>query len=97
MHTLLIKGINPNISTDKAERGIGKVFTLRFGKANILKIQLFRPTQNIRQLIKARSQFKKKLNKAKKLNKESGETRVMATIPQGMFKQPLVVDSEIYY
>lgn len=54
MHTLMIKGINPDISPETAERGIGKVFSLRFGARNILRIQLFRPFDNINKLIKKR-------------------------------------------
>jgi len=42
MHTLMIRGINTNISPESAERGIGKVFAFRFGADNILKIQVFR-------------------------------------------------------
>jgi hypothetical protein len=34
----MIKGINTNLSPESAERGIGKVFSLRFGPKNILKI-----------------------------------------------------------
>ena len=34
----MIKGINQDISIESAEKGIGKVFSLRFGDKNILKI-----------------------------------------------------------
>jgi hypothetical protein len=48
LHTLIIKGINTKISPQSAERGIGKVFSLRFGVQNILKVQVFRPTEDIK-------------------------------------------------
>jgi hypothetical protein len=38
LHTILIRGINTKISPESAERGIGKVFSQRFGHKNILKI-----------------------------------------------------------
>ena len=68
MHTLMIKGINPNVSPETASRGIAKVFAPRFGAHNILKVQLFRPFENIKLLIKKRKQMKKKLKKVIKAN-----------------------------
>ena len=68
LHTVMIKGINKNISPESAERGIGKVFSLRFGHKQILKIQIFRNIGNINKLIKSRKIQKKLLNKAKKYN-----------------------------
>ena len=64
----MIKGINKNISPESAERGMGKVFSLRFGHKQILKIQIFRNIGNINKLIKSRKIQKKLLNKAKKYN-----------------------------
>ena len=69
LHTVMIKGINKNISPDTAVKGISRVFSLRFGPQNILKIQIFRQTGNITQLMKDRKSFKKKLIKAKKFNR----------------------------
>lgn len=68
MHTLMIKGINPNMSPEKAMSGIGKVFSLRFGSKNILRIQVFRPVQNLKKIVGKRKNMKKKLKKAKKSN-----------------------------
>lgn len=59
----MIHCVNPNISVQKAERGIKKVFSLRFGAANILKIQLFKPTGNINKLAAERIALKKQLKK----------------------------------
>lgn len=70
----MIKGVNPNISPEVAERGIGKVFSLRFGARNILKIQLFRRIENINQLVKQRKVHKRKLHKAKKFNESNKES-----------------------
>lgn len=55
----MIHCVNTNISVEKAERGIKKVFSLRFGAANILKIQLFKPTANINKLGAERIALKK--------------------------------------
>lgn len=68
MHTLMIKGINPNISPEKAQNGIGKVFALRFGARNILKIQVFRPIQKLHQYVEKRKKALRKLKKVKKAN-----------------------------
>jgi len=73
LHTLLIKGINPKISPESAERGIGKVFSLRFGIQNILKIQVFRPFEDIKKLVKRRKFLKKKLAKAIKRICQTGK------------------------
>lgn len=63
LHTVMIHCVNTNISVEKAERGIRKVFSLRFGPDNILKIQLFRPTQNINKLAIERLNVKKHLKR----------------------------------
>jgi len=68
LHTVMIKGIAQDISPESAERGIGRIFSRRFGCKNVLKIQVFRPIENIRKLIKDRKIHKKKLNKAKRHN-----------------------------
>jgi hypothetical protein len=73
----MIKGINKNISPESAERGIGKVFSLRFGHKNILKIQIFRQIGNINTLIKNRKAQKKILNKAKKYNHRHQERQTV--------------------
>jgi hypothetical protein len=73
----MIKGINKNISPESAERGIGKVFALRFGHKNILKIQIFRQIGNISKLIKSRKLQKKILNKAKKYNIKHNDRHMM--------------------
>jgi hypothetical protein len=73
----MIKGINKNISPESAERGIGKVFSLRFGPKSILKIQIFRNIGNINKLIKSRKIQKKMLNKAKKFNHRHQERHTM--------------------
>lgn len=73
MHTLMIKGINPHISPEKAQNGIGKVFALRFGARNILKIQVFRPIQHLHKFVEKRKKSIKKLKKVKKANHNNPE------------------------
>lgn len=98
LHTLLIKGINPNISPESAERGIGKVFSLRFGASNILKIQLFRPFENIKKLVKKRKVIKKKLQKALKQNDSSpDDMRVRILIGSKLFCSQQLVDAQFHY
>ena len=101
MHTVMIKGINKNITPDAAVKGISKVFSLRFGAKNILKIQIFRQTGNITQLMKDRKSYKKKYLKAKKFNKnqeKSGNlTRQRTTIGKQYLCNEQVVDSEDHY
>lgn len=60
-----MRGINPNISPETGEKAIRKVFAMRFGQKNIQKIQLFRPTGNIEELIKAREKLQRKLEKVR--------------------------------
>ena len=90
----MIKGINQNLSAESAERGIGKVFSQRFGSKNILKIQLFRPTQNIDLIIKKRKMMKKKYNKAKKHNHHYADKKMLET--GSMFRKHKV-DAESHY
>ena len=73
----MIKGINTNLSPESAERGIGKVFSLRFGPKNILKIQLFKPTRSIDKIIKQRKNIKRKHNKVKKFNHHSDSRKMI--------------------
>ena len=82
MHTLMIKGINPDVSPESASRGISRVFAPRFGAHNILKVQLFRPFDNIKLLIKKRKTMKKKLKTVTKANSTctQDEERVKLTI-----------------
>ena len=73
LHTVMIHGINTNITMERAERGIRKVFSLRFGAHNILKIQLFRPTKNVNKLVKERIQVRKLLKRAERRNQNNSE------------------------
>ena len=59
----MIHCVNPNISVQEAEIGIKKIFSIWFGAANILKIQLFKPTSNIYKLAAERIALKKQLKK----------------------------------
>ena len=64
----MLIGINQEISPETAEKGIKKVFSHRFGESNILKIQLFKPFQNIRKPVKSKKILKKKLKRVIKAN-----------------------------
>ncbi len=43
----MIKGINKDISVNYGSKAIRKVFSLRFGTKNIVKVQMFKPILDI--------------------------------------------------
>ena len=96
LHTLLIRGINQEISADVAERGIGKIFIPRFGSKNILKIEAFRPIKNLKQLNSDRKLLKRQLRKTKKINKKA-ENGERVQIRTGSTFSVQHSDAEIHY
>ena len=97
LHTLLIRGINQNISTDTAERGIGKIFVPRFGTKNILKVEAFKPIKNLKELNMRRKCMKKKLKKTKKINKKNIDERVEIKLGSYLKCNISSADAESYY
>ena len=90
-HSILIRGVNPLIGVDTANKMIAKVFEERFGQKKVVAVHTMRRTDNVQQLARKKAVYKQRVDQFRMQNNFQ-EQREQVSV--GRFDK---VDAEGYY